>query len=193
MTLAGEPGEGEPLARALGGTQRPVSSAPAHVVRRGAVLVAIAASVIALDQWSKSWALHHLSLTRPRHVIGPVYLVLSFNRGAAFSLGSGASPVIEAVAALLVALVIAFSGRVARGGANPAVVVGLGLLCGGALSNLADRFLRAHHGAVVDFIQAVSWWPTFNVADAAVSVGAVTVGVGLVFFSRAKGDAHEQR
>jgi lipoprotein signal peptidase len=56
------------------------------------------------------------------------------------------------------------------------------------LSNLADRLFRAQHGAVVDFIQAVSWWPTFNVADAAITAGALTVGVSLAFFSRAKGE-----
>jgi len=84
---------------------------------------------------------------------------------------------------------IAFSGRAARIGVSLAIVVGLGLLCGGALSNLADRLFGAHHGAVVDFIRAVSWWPTFNVADAAITTGAVTVAVSLVFFSRAKADA----
>jgi signal peptidase II len=122
-------------------------------------------------------------------VLGPVYLVLSFNRGAAFSLGSGASPVIEALASALAVAVIAFSGRAARVGASPVVVVGLGLLSGGALSNLIDRLLGDHHGAVVDFIQAVSWWPTFNVADAAITTGAVTVAVSLAFFSRAKAGA----
>jgi signal peptidase II len=159
-----------------------------HTARRGFTLVAIAAAVIAVDQSTKSWALGNLNPASPRHVLGPVYLVLSFNRGAAFSLGSGASPVIEALATALVVVVIGFSGRVARAGANPAVVIGLGLLCGGALSNLADRLFRDQHGAVVDFIQAVSWWPTFNVADAAITAGALTVGVSLAFFSRAKGE-----
>jgi signal peptidase II len=93
------------------------------------------------------------------------------------------------LASALAVAVIAFSGRSARIGATPAVVVGLGLLSGGALSNLADRVLGDHHGAVVDFIQAVSWWPTFNVADAAITTGAVTVAVSLTFFPRAKCDA----
>ena len=67
-------------------------------------------------------------------------------------------------------------------GAPWPVIVGLGLLAGGALSNLADRFFRHHHGAVVDFIQLVSWWATFNVADAAITVGALTLAVSLVLF-----------
>jgi hypothetical protein len=69
---------------------------------------------------------------------------------------------------------------VAKGGAPVTVMVALGLLAGGAVSNLADRFFRHHHGGVVDFIQLVSWWATFNVADAAITVGALTLAVSLV-------------
>ena len=134
------------------------------------LLLAIAGAVIAVDQWTKSWALHNLSDVSRRHVIGPIYLVLTFNQGAAFSLGSGR-----------------LSGHRGGGhcpgcsrdrhvragppgvGPTSVVVVGLGLLLGGALSNLGDRLFRHHHGAVVDFIQPVSWWPTFNVADAAIT------------------------
>jgi signal peptidase II len=193
MTLADRPGDTRPLAHAVGSKDGSVSRAPAHFVGRAVALAAVAGAVIAFDQWTKSWALHNLSITSPRHVLGPVYLVLSFNRGAAFSLGSGASPVIEALASALAVAVIAFSGRAARIGASPVVVVGLGLLSGGALSNLVDRLLGDHHGAVVDFIQAVSWWPTFNVADAAITTGAVTVAVSLAFFSRAKVTLPDQR
>jgi signal peptidase II len=189
MTLADRPGDAPPLAHAVADEGGPVTGAPARIIARALALAAIAGVVIALDQLTKAWALHNLSTTIPRHLLGPVYLVLSFNRGAAFSLGSGASPVIEALASVLAVAVIAFSGRAARVGASPVTVVGLGLLAGGALSNLADRLFGDHHGAVVDFIQAVSWWPTFNVADAAITTGAVTVGVTLAFFYRAKGGA----
>ena len=149
----------------------------------------VAAAVVAVDQWSKSWALQDLALTGRRHVIGPIYLSISYNPGAAFSLGAGASPVIEAVAICLVVAVIGFSRRATKGGANLAVIVGLGLLLGGALSNLGDRLFRHHHGAVVDFIQLVSWWPTFNVADAAITVGALTAGIALVSGAATPGGA----
>ena len=193
MTLADRPGSTRPLPHARGEPGRLGVANAAHFLWRAIALGAIAGAVIAVDQWTKSWALHNLSSTSPRHVLGPVYLVLSFNRGAAFSLGSGVSPVIEALASLLAVAVIAFSGRAARIGASPVVVAGLGLLSGGALSNLADRLLGDHHGAVVDFIQAVSWWPTFNVADAAITTGAVTVAVSLFFFSRPKAAHPDQR
>jgi signal peptidase II len=162
-----------------GGGARPVAL-------RVALLLVTTASVVVVDQWSKSWALRALSDAERRHVIGPIYLSLTFNQGAAFSLGAGASPVIEAVAIALVVAMIAFSRRAAMGRSNLAVIVGLGLLLGGALSNLGDRLFRHHHGAVIDFIQLVSWWPTFNVADASITVGALTVVVALVFFPPAK-------
>jgi signal peptidase II len=147
--------------------------------RRTALLVGIAAAVVALDQWTKSWAQDDLA-GGPRHVLGTVYLVLTYNRGAAFSFGTGASPIIAAVAVGLVLAVVFYSRRLARRGAPLPVMVALGLLAGGAGSNLADRFFRHHHGAVVDFIQIVSWWATFNVADAAITIGALALAASVV-------------
>ncbi|HXW78765.1 MAG TPA: signal peptidase II [Acidimicrobiales bacterium] len=181
------PGSGPQADTPTGGTPGVSPTERARAVRRGMLFVAIAAGVIALDQWSKSWALRSLGPMGHRHVIGPVNFLITFNRGAAFSLGSGATPVIEAVAIALVVVVVAFSRRLALGGTSLAVIVGLGLLFGGAMSNLADRFFRHHNGAVVDFIQAVSWWPTFNVADAAVTCGAVIAAIALLFSSSEKG------
>ena len=52
------------------------------------------------------------------------------------------------------------------------MAVGLGLVLGGAVGNLADRLVRGHHGDVVDFV-TLTHWPTFNVADSAITVGVV--------------------
>jgi len=146
----------------------------------------VAIAVLIVDQLTKTWALGHLT-DGPHHVVGPVNLVLTFNRGAAFSLGAGVGPEIEAVAVAVVAGVLLASRRLARRGASGPLTVGLGLLIGGALSNLADRFARHHHGAVVDFVQLVSWWPVFNVADAAITVGAVTLALSMAFPSPSSG------
>ena len=158
---------------------------------RWSVLFGLAAVVIAADQWTKSWAQQELA-GGPRHIVGPINLVLTFNRGAAFSIGSGVAPLVEVAVILLVALVLWQSGRLVKGGAGWAYVVGFGLLSGGALSNLADRLFRHHHGAVVDFIQVVSWWPVFNVADAALTVGAVMVALNAIFSYRSGTAAPDQ-
>lgn len=140
----------------------------------------VAAAVVVADLLSKNWALDHLAGGRVRHVVGPTYLLLTYNRGAAFSLGTGVTPIIEAVVIVIVVGLLAFGRRAGRT-AGPAMITGLGLLLGGALGNLGDRVFRhlpGHPGAVVDFIQAVSWWPVFNVADSAIVVGVVVLVLG---------------
>jgi signal peptidase II len=91
-------------------------------------------------------------------------------------MGAGVTPIVEAAVVVLIVGLLLYARR-AGGRVAPAASVGLGMVLGGALSNLGDRVLRSLpvHGAVVDFIRAVNWWPVFNVADAAIVVGVVLV------------------
>jgi len=137
--------------------------------RRRVVATLLTASVVvALDQVTKAVVLAHLH--RPVHVVGPFGLSLAFNSGAAFSLFTGATAVIVVIGVAAIALL----GFVAWWSRTSGLSVGLGLVLGGALGNLSDRLFRGHHGAVVDFI-TLTHWPTFNVADSAVTVGAILV------------------
>ena len=111
--------------------------------------------------------------------------MLAFNTGSAFSLGSGSGPVIAVLAIVIVGVVV-WAGRHYR--SWPAVVI-QGLVVGGALGNLTDRVMRAEDGwfsgSVVDFLRLPSW-PIFNVADVAITGGALA----LVFLiSRDRGEA----
>jgi signal peptidase II len=78
-----------------------------------------------------------------------------------------------AILAIIVVLVLIALGRNLDSRAG---VVSLGLVLGGALGNLTDRALRDGTGilggAVIDFID-LQWWPVFNVADIAVTIGGV--------------------
>ena len=141
----------------------------------------IAAMVVSLDQVTKSIALAHLH--QPVHLLGPFGLNLAFNSGAAFSLFTGSTGVIVAVAVVVIALL----GWVAWQSRTTGLSVALGLLLGGALGNLTDRLFRGHHGAVVDFI-SLTHWPTFNVADSSITIGAVLV---IVFSLRRTKSAEE--
>lgn len=125
------------------------------------------AAVVLLDQLTKEWALRSLA-DGPVHVVWTLRLNLSINSGIAFGLGQGLGPVLVVAGVAVVALLVAFT-RSARMGVLTAAAVGLVL--GGAVGNLADRVFR-DQGGVVDFID-LQWWPIFNVADAAISVGAV--------------------
>ncbi len=154
----------------------------ARRVQIAALVVAVL--VVTADQLAKTWALHLPpdmdvdGVREPgRHVIGTLYFELTFNRGAAFGLGSGVTPIVEAVVVvLLVGLLVV--GRRAFVGSGIIAAVALGLIVGGAVGNLSDRLFRNHGGAVIDFVNIAQvgdheYWPVFNVADACIVVGAL--------------------
>lgn len=135
----------------------------------------VAIAVLGVDQLTKAWAVTRL----PRgsiHVIWTLHLALAHNTGAAFSLlsGKGWGPAI-ALVALIVVAGLALGSTMLR---TPLAAAAVGLVMGGALGNLADRAFRSHHGllqgAVVDFID-FRWWPVFNLADAAITVGVILI------------------
>lgn len=134
----------------------------------------LAAAVIALDQWSKRLLEAALQLSETRYVLPVFNIVRAHNRGAAFSMFDAASGwqrwVFSALAIGVSAALIVWLKRLERGATLLAAA--LALVLGGALGNVIDR-LRL--GYVVDFIQ-VHWqqhyFPAFNVADAAITVGA---------------------
>lgn len=141
--------------------------------RHPVLIGAVALGVYALDQGSKSWAVHRLSDGSTVDVIGSLRFNLAFNSGAAFSQGTGFGPVI-ALVAMVVVIALVWTGRSATSRVS---AVAVGLIVGGAVGNLSDRLLRSgpgglFGGAVADFID-VQWWPVFNVADSAIVVGGV--------------------
>ena len=60
------------------------------------------------------------------------------------------------------------------------LAVGSGLVLGGAIGNLSERIVGGHGGQVPDFI-TLDYWPTFNLADACVTIGVIIVIVALLF------------
>ena len=136
----------------------------------------VLAFVTALDVVTKGYAERLLAPQRiPHDVLGGwLRFTLVYNPGAAFGLNLGAQSRWIFTVLTVVALVIL--GRLylaATRGAVPRILA-LSLVCAGALGNLMDR-LRSEMG-VVDFLDVGvgdARWPTFNVADMAVSIGAV--------------------
>lgn len=135
--------------------------------------IAIASGVVlCLDQITKAWALVALE-DRIIDLVWTLRLRLVYNTGFAFSAGQRLGPVLAFVAIVIVVLLWLSRRRVQAVWA----AIGLGGIIGGALGNLADRIFRGAgwgRGAVVDFID-LQWWPIFNVADAAITVGLVLV------------------
>ena len=129
------------------------------------------ASIVVADQLTKHWALNRLSGDRTIDLVGSLRFNLAFNRGMAFSQATGAGPVIGALGFVIVIVIVLWLRRSATGVA----AVAAGLIVGGAIGNLIDRLFRGEawlRGAVVDFID-LQWFPIFNIADSAISIGAV--------------------
>ena len=138
---------------------------------RWSLLLGVAAAVLAADQLTKWWAVETLD-TRTIDVVWTLRLQLTINHGSAFSVARGRGAVISLLALVVVAVLLR-SGRYAT---RPGMAVAIGLVFGGAVGNLIDRAFREGDGllggGVVDFID-LQWWPVFNIADAAIVVGAL--------------------
>ena len=134
----------------------------------------VAALIIALDQATKTWIVHDI-MSPPRwiEVTSFFNIVMVWNKGASFGLFSTQSPWTQAVLggfAIVISIVLAVWMYRAR---SKWLAVALGLVIGGALGNAIDR---AIYGAVADFLDFHAYgyhWPSFNVADIAISVGVV--------------------
>jgi len=140
-------------------------------LRNGLLLAVL---VIVLDQVTKWVALFGLDLGQnPIAVTSFFNLVLVWNRGVSFGMfndAGAAGPWILSALAIAVVFGLLYWLRQAE---NFLTTAALGLVIGGAIGNVIDRF---RFGAVVDFLDlhiAGYHWPAFNVADAAICVGAV--------------------
>jgi signal peptidase II len=136
---------------------------------------ALSAAIVAADQLTKWLVLGYFENRYPRvELTGFFNLVLVFNKGAAFSLfAQAAGWQTPLLAAFALAAAVIVSVLIVRNPGRGLLCLGLALILGGALGNLIDRVRFGH---VVDFLDfhALGWhWPAFNVADSAISVGAV--------------------
>lgn len=136
----------------------------------------LSAGVVVLDQLVKAWIVHHFALFERVHVLPVLDIILTYNTGAAFSFLAGATGWqrwLFILLALLVCTVLILWLRRLRAGREDLLAAALALIAGGACGNMLDRLL---HGRVVDFVH-VHWqqhyFPAFNVADSAITIGAV--------------------
>lgn len=142
--------------------------------RRTAVVLGLAAVWLILDQATKWWAESALERGQTRPFVGELLqLHLTYNSGAAFSLGTGMTGVLTALASVVVCVIVwqAFRTR------SLPWAITLGLLLGGAAGNLVDRYFRPPApglGHVVDFFMLPNF-PVFNVADIGISTAAVLI------------------
>jgi signal peptidase II len=151
---------------------------------RGARWLWISLAVLAADRATK-FAIERTSPFFRHSVVSDIIvLVHSQNPGIAFSMFSESkSALLAPVLVLISVAVMALLGwMIVKGRVGGAVAqCGLALILGGAAGNALDRVM---HGSVTDFLEVRLWtyiWPAFNLADSAITVGAVLVLYELIF------------
>jgi signal peptidase II len=138
----------------------------------GWLLVSIV--IIVLDQVSKHWITHSFQYGDSLTITSFFNLMLIYNTGAAFSLLASAPGWQRGLfigIALVASVVIVYLLR--RNASNVLFSFALSLVLGGALGNLVDRVMLGHVVDFLDFHYGGHHWPAFNVADMAITGGAV--------------------
>ena len=152
---------------------------------------ALAGLVVVIDQLVKWVVVRALPFGAEREVIPGLFrLVHTRNRGIAFGLLGSSGPLVQTLLlAVVVTVVAVLVWQLSRGDGDRLAGLGLALVLGGALGNLLDRLLR---GEVVDFLNFYvrfggreHEWPSFNVADS-----CITVGAGLVILAELLATRH---
>jgi signal peptidase II len=176
VTSAGKAGGADELADPAA----PEPGTPPSPPRRLRLLLSVAAVVLTLDIVTKVLAVKLLPPGQPVSIIGDTLTwTLVRNSGAAFSMATGYTWLLTLIATAVVVGIFWMGRRLV----SPWWAVGLGMILGGAMGNLVDRFFRAPgplRGHVVDFL-SIGWWPVFNVADPSVVGGAILLVVLSIF------------
>jgi len=148
--------------------------------------LALAGVVVVLDQLGKAAAEAWLQPHTAHAVLPGLNLTLVYNTGAAFSMLSQAGGwqrwLLAVLAAAVSAFIVVWLARLPRDERWTALA--LSLIMGGAIGNLVDRLLRGYVVDFVDIYYGSYHWPAFNVADSAITVGAVILIVYSLFFTR---------
>ena len=166
---------------------------PRSGLGKAGLFVLVIAIVVPLDMLTKAWITQNIALYRPVPVIGDFFrITYTHNPGAAFGINIGEHSRIFFLLLSLVALVVL--GLIYR--STPITdrlrLLAVSLVSGGAIGNIIDR-IRYEQG-VVDFLDVgigSTRWPVFNVADMAVSTGAVLLLVSFYLEGRRESSAED--
>lgn len=149
-------------------------------VYRNLLFYIIALSVLVLDQVSKFIIRDTLYLGQAIPEEGIFRITYNTNTGAVFGLFQGQNTTLLFFAIIALAVILLYFRYLPAN--NRLLQVAIGFILGGSLGNLAERI---YQGSVTDFLDVRLWgdfhWPTFNVADSAISVGVIILMAFFIF------------
>ncbi len=134
----------------------------------------VAVVVLIVDQVVKAIIRGQLDVGEGWTLTGFLSILRVTNHGIAFGMFPGRQAYVAIITVVALCAIAVFLARLVH--RNLIAATGAGLLVGGSLGNLMDRLV---HGGVTDYID-FSFWPTFNLADACITVGAVLIVWGLL-------------
>ena len=141
----------------------------------GWAFYAIAVAVLITDQITKLAIVAQLSEGQSQPIVGPyLSLTVQYNTGAAFGLFPGGTVGLAVLTAVVVVVLVLWGRQATHFSAWFSAALGLSL--GGAAGNLIDR---VRLGYVIDFID-LHFWPVFNIADIAITCGAVILVLSIL-------------
>ncbi len=148
----------------------------------------LSAVIIVLDQVTKYWVQQHFQLYEFLPITSFFNLTLAYNTGAAFSFLADAGGwqrwFLAVVAAGMSVFLIVWLRQLRQGQTWQAVA--LALVLGGAIGNLWDRLAYGYVIDFLDFYWGSYHWPAFNVADSAITVGAIMLMIDLLFLQNSE-------
>ena len=151
-----------------------------RVARSRLLLPIIALSVVTLDQLSKLLVVTYMDLGQSIPAEGFIRLSYRTNTGGAFSILENQGFLLTIAAVIGITVLIVYLRYLPLG--STLLKVGLGLDMGGAVGNLIDRL---RFGEVTDFMD-VGFWPVFNLADSAITIGSLLIAYYLLLAARGR-------
>jgi len=160
------------------------------MIKKYSILLFVTAAILALDQYTKHLAVEYLKNGRIVDVINGYFRLLYVeNPGAAWGfLSQTASsfrlPFFYIISALAVLLIVYYFHKLSSNAW--AMMISLSLILGGAIGNLVDRIKNNFVVDFIDWYYKNNHWPTFNVADAAITAGVILMILAILL--EKKGD-----
>jgi signal peptidase II len=143
--------------------------------------------VVVADQLSKLWIRSNLAVGQSLFELGFLQITrVPPNTGAAFGLFQGQSFALTIVSLVVITVLLLYALFIYRRFPlldNMPNRIAIGLILGGTVGNLIDRL---RFGGVTDFIGVGSWWPSFNIADSAVTIGVIIFAYSLLRLARSE-------